>query len=807
MKPKLLFGLIASLVCGFLLFLAARSFGQSGGVRSLITESVDESKLTTLRGNTHPLARAQFDHGVAPDNLSMDHMLLVLKRSPQQEAALETLMAQQLDKSSPNYHKWLTPQQFGQQFGPSDQDIQKITSWLESHGFTIDNVANGRTTIEFSGDAAQVQSAFHTPIHSYVVNNAPHWANAEDPSIPTALTPAVAGVRSLHNFYPKPMSHIRGPFKRAQATSQSKPHANYTFGSAGPCSLVQALDSVLTEACYMIAPGDFAEIYSSLSAVSDNSGGAGVTIAIVSDSNINTMDVSTFRSIWSLPPENLTVTLTSTDPGKTKADETEAVLDTEWSAAVAPSANIDLVVSPSTNATFGGDVSAIAIINDSLGQVLSYSYGACEPALTGSYTVTGAKNNPYSSANAFYNATWQQAATQGITVIVAAGDNGDAACDVVEVNAPSSPAQNGLEVNGIASTPYNVAAGGTDFNDLSNPGNYFGAINSSVTLGTANTPASTTGYIPETTWNDSCTNAVFVSLGETDEETACNDPVLNEDELSFTDGTPAQAPVGGSGGPSTIYPKPCWQGGPTTASCTQQSGVTTPSDNARDLPDIALFAGDGTISASFYYFCQSDLDTGDAECLSPSNPNSQLFGAGGTSVSAQAFAGIMALIVESKGAQGNVNPALYSLAAGAHGSAIFNKETTGTIAMPCEKGSPSCVVSAQVVGPSLRPGKPAPWVMAATVALLCLLCLGSILAAFPGRTRRFGTATAVLALALLLGGAAACGGSNSGDSGPPPTNDFTIGILGGSAYNATSNYNYATGNGSVNVDSLLQFWP
>ncbi len=803
MKPKLTLALITSLVGAFLLFLAAHSVAQSASVRSLIVQPVDESQLTVLRGNTHPLARAQFDHGVAPDNLAMDHMLLVLKRSPAQEAALETLMAQQLDKSSPNYHKWLTPVQFGQEFGPSDQDIQKVTGWLESHGFTIDEVSNGRTTIQFSGDAAQVQSAFHTPIHNYVVNNVQHWANAGDPSIPTALVPAVAGVRSLHDFHPKPLNHVRGPFQRAKATSQSKPRANYTFGSNGPCSLIQALDSALAEACYMVAPGDFAEIYGTQTAVNNTSGGSGVTIAIVSDSNINQTDVSNFRSIWDLPAENLTVTVNGSDPGKT-GDETEAVLDSEWTAAVAPSANINLVVSESTNNTFGGDLSAVDIINNNLGKILSYSYGACEPALTGAYTVPGAAGSPFSSANAFYNAMWQQASTQGITVVVSAGDDGSAGCDIVEVNAPSSPAVNGLQVNGIASTPFNVAVGGTDFNDLNNPATYWAALNSNVSLGTSSTPASASGYIPETAWNESCTSPVFVPTFEPDAETACNDPVLNNDALEVDNGTPVQAPIGGSGGPSTIYAKPCWQGGPAVNGCTP---VTTPTDGKRDLPDVSLFAGDGTISGSFYYFCQSDLVSGSPTC----NLSTNIFGAGGTSVSAQAFAGVMALVVASKGGvgQGNVNQTMYALAAGGHASAIFNQITTGTNAMPCQKNSPNCIVSSQV-GPLLRPGKPVTWLVPAAVVLLLAFCVGSILAAFAGRPRRWGVATAFVALALLVV-TAACGGGNGGGSTTPPPNQFTIGILtqtnGSPAYNAAAGYNLTTGNGSVNVSNLLQFWP
>ncbi|HXX45758.1 MAG TPA: S53 family peptidase [Candidatus Acidoferrales bacterium] len=805
MKPKLAFALITSIVCAFLLFIAARSFAQTGRVRSLITEPVDESKLAVLRGNVHPLARVQFDHGVAADNLPMDHMLLVLKRSQSQQTALETLMAQQLDKSSPSYHKWLTPQQFGQMFGPSDQDIQKISAWLVSHGFTIDNVTNGRTVIEFSGDAAQVQSAFHTPIHSYVVKGEQHWANASDPAIPAALTPAVAGVRSLHNFYPRPMSHVRGPFIRSQVSSQSKVRPNYSFLSSGPCSLVQFLDALLTQECNMLGPGDFDIIYNiqNLGGID----GSGETIAIVADSNINTADAQTFRTLWGLPSENLTVIVNGSDPGKLKSgDETEAILDVEWSGAVAPAANIDLVVSKSSPATFGGDLSAVCIVNGTapcpatLPAVLSESFGACEQALTGSETVNG-KN--FASANAFYNATWQQAATEGITVIVSSGDNGSSGCDIAEVNGPpSQPAQDGLQVNGLASTPFNVAVGGTDFNDVSNPGTYWSGLNA------ANTSASALGYIPETTWNDSCTNSIFLSLGETDTETACNDSTLNSEAVSL-DGVGVQAPIGGSGGASGVYAKPAWQTALTLA------------DGHRDLPDISLFAGEGTISASSYYLCESDLVNGSPACSLTTN----IFGAGGTSISAQAFAGIMALVDEKTGsAQGNINPTLYTLAsqdstatcnssnppAQLESNCFFYDITAGTIAMPCAKGSTNCNVTAQIVGPSFRPGRPAPWITPATVALLCLLLLGSILAAVPGKTRRWGTALAMLALVCLLGGAAACGGSGSGGSngssgGGPDPNNFTVGVLSG--YSAGTGYDEATGLGSVNVQKLVNQWP
>ncbi len=181
----------------FSLLFARPGFAQTAPTASRITQAVDEANLTVLKGNTYYLARAEFDRGAAPASLPMNRMLLILQRSPEQESALEQLLDQQQDHASPNYHQWLTPQQFGQQFGPSDQDVEKITSWLQSHGFQVAPLSNGRTVIEFSGTAGQVQEAFHTSIHKYSVPNATgtledHWANSTDPAIPAALAPVVA---------------------------------------------------------------------------------------------------------------------------------------------------------------------------------------------------------------------------------------------------------------------------------------------------------------------------------------------------------------------------------------------------------------------------------------------------------------------------------------------------------------------------------------------------------------------------------------------------------------------------------------
>ncbi len=227
---------LSLLVFACISLLPAGVFAQTVNIQSRVTQPVNESQRTVLRGNIHPLARAQYDHGVAPASMELNGMMLVLRRSPAQETALETLLAQQQDKTSPNYHKWLTPAQFGQLFGASDQDIQKISSWLTSHGFLIDNVSNGRQIIQFSGTAGEVEEAFQAPLHSYIVNGEHHWANTTDPSIPTALAPVVAGVRSLHDFFPKPMHHVKLAAK-PRAAAGVKPKFTFPAGING-CNIL-----------------------------------------------------------------------------------------------------------------------------------------------------------------------------------------------------------------------------------------------------------------------------------------------------------------------------------------------------------------------------------------------------------------------------------------------------------------------------------------------------------------------------------------------------------------------------------------
>jgi subtilase family serine protease len=346
-----------------LLILAPFASAQENNVRPLIVQAVDDSQLTTLKGNTHPLARAQFDRGAAPPDLPMQRMLLVLKRSDEQESALRKLLDDQQDKASPNYHQWLVPEQFGRQFGPGDQDIQAVTSWMQMHGFQIGQVAKGRTVIEFSGTAAQVQETLHTSIHKFVVNGEEHWANASDPQIPSALTPVVAGVASLNNFWAKPVHYVAGVASREKSTGKTKlvkPLLTLPIGNGNFCGVQNGF-------CYGVGPYDFATIYGVLPAWTQATpiDGTNQTIAIVGETDINLQDVADFRNFFGLPPYNtsgapsLKVIHNGPAPGVlTDGEETESDLDVQWSGAVAKGANIDFVVSESTETTQGLHLSA-----------------------------------------------------------------------------------------------------------------------------------------------------------------------------------------------------------------------------------------------------------------------------------------------------------------------------------------------------------------------------------------------------------------------------------------------------------------
>jgi subtilase family serine protease len=348
MRPRIISSALLSV---FLLLSSLVSQAQTTAVRARVTQPVDMQNLITLRGSIHPLARPEFDQGVAPDDLPMERILLLLQRGADQESSLRQLLDQQQVQGSSQFHQWLTPAQFGQQFGPADSDLQAVTQWLGAQGFQVTKVAAGRTVIEFSGTAGLVRQVLGTEIHKFRVNGADHWANVSDPQIPAALAPVVAGIVSLNNFPRKPMYVSPSNKSRLKMTARGLPLSTFpttcSDGSSG---------------CYDLGlgPGDFAKVYNVLPLWNAASpiDGTGVTIAVVGETNINIQDVRDFRTMFGLPANDPQIVLNGPDPGiLTDGEETESDLDVEWSGGVAKGSTVDFVVSEATESTAGIDLS------------------------------------------------------------------------------------------------------------------------------------------------------------------------------------------------------------------------------------------------------------------------------------------------------------------------------------------------------------------------------------------------------------------------------------------------------------------
>ena len=646
--------------------------------RPRILQNIDESKLARLAGNTRPEVKTANDRGAVSADLALEHMLLLLHRSPEQERELQSLIEQLHDPRSPNFHQWLTAAQFGERFGVAQQDVEVVSLWLQSHGFRVNVIYPNRMLVDFSGTAEQVRQAFHTEIHQLQVNNVSHIANIRDPQVPEALAPVLAGIVSLHDFKPRPMVRM---------------HHDYTFSNA------------LAGTVYTVVPADLAKIYNFNPVFSSGITGQGQTIVVVEDTNLySTSDWDTFRSTFGLssyaaPPVSQTHPAPPSgpnncgDPG-VNADDGEAALDAEFATAAAPSAAIQVASCSGTSTTFGGLFAIQNLINQSPTPppIISVSYGECE-------TVNGA------TANATYYTAFQQAVAEGVSVFVASGDAGAAGCDQNQ-----SAATNGIAVSGYASTPYNVAVGGTDFGDT-----YAGSNGSYWNSSNTTNFESARSYVPEIPWNDSCAGALFAGYEGypvSGSGSLCNyaggilSSLLGTTTTAAGSGGPSGCATGApaigniAGGTCAGYPKPSWQ-----------SVAGNPNDSVRDIPDVSLFAANGLWS-HYYLFCYSDTANGGAACT---GAPSGWTGAGGTSFGAPIMAGVQALINQKTGSrQGNPNLTLYSLAATEYGSTgnpscnstlgnaassscIFYDVTLGDMAVDCTT-TPNCFDTADGTG-------------------------------------------------------------------------------------------------------------
>jgi len=626
------------LVIALILILSGLSQAQS--VQSRLVQPVNDAMRVTLRGNVHPLAQARYDQGAVPDSFAASRMFILLQRSAEREEALQQFLAGAHTQGGPMYHKWLTPEQFGTLYGPTDAEIAAVTDWLQQHGFSIGRVSRGKTAIEFSGTAGQLRSAFNTQIHTYQIAGEVHHANNSDPQIPAALAPVIAGITPLNDFQPKSYSNYRGEAVYDRSTHKMVPQWTFPSGQ-------NALE---------LDPGDFALQYDLGPLYAAGVNGQGVTIGLIGASNVDPAVVATYRSFFGLPPGQFNVVLDGDDPGLNGA-AVESYLDVELSGAVAPGATITLYTSAGTSSQYGLYLAAQRAVDDDVATVLSTSYGLCEQFL-------GA------SGNQFWNNLWEQAAAQGQTSFVSSGDGGPAGCD--DFNS-ADVAQYGIAVNGFASTPWNVAVGGTDF--------YYSNYNDG---------ASVLQSQLETYWDTVATIFPTTSLLKPVPEQPWNDPFGLNIYSGGVYHPNSSTIVGGSGGPSSCSTGASASDG-TFSSCTNgyakpawQTGKGVPADGVRDLPDVSLFAAAGE-NDTFYPFCVGPWD-----CV-VQDGDLTVGVVGGTSASSPAMAGIMALINQKYGPQGQANFKLYPLAA--QHPAAFHDITVGSIVVPCEPGTPNCALS------------------------------------------------------------------------------------------------------------------
>ena len=661
--------------------------------------TISASQTVQLAKSLHPKAQPQFDLGPVGPSRPLSYITLLIAPSPSQQKALDQLLAQQQDPHSHNYHKWLTPAEFGDRFGLSHNDLNKVTAWLKSQGFKVASVGGGRNSVIFSGTAAQVQGAFGTEIHSYKIDGEEHFANSTPVMVPAGLGGVVKSVMGLHDFRPRPTYRGRG----LAATRTFRPDyydAHYSFPN-------------------FLAPGDVATIYdiAPLYALGTPINGTGQKLAIMGQTDIILADINDFRNGFGLTPiptgsggcstnsttgtvaapcttPNFAYVLVGTETGSIGTDILEADLDVEWSGAVASNAQIIFVNAPQTAG--GVNDSLNAAINPTVGTplapVISMSYGACEAQAQDVETLM------------------QQGNAEGVTIMMASGDTGAAGCDYgpATANPPFPAASGGLAVNYPASSPEATGVGGTEITiaDDTAPNTYWSAPTTDPLNGGTALPAAVN--MPEITWNDDvefsqfcvsdpsntfCTSggspAVTGWVHITSQETAQEDIWISAGGGGASncfnenaEGICAAAPAGG-------FPQPTWQ---STNPKLVVSGVP---QGVRWVPDVSLFA-----SPNFpgYIVCtpQKPPTTDTSTCSAGIFDAVDTYGSlvGGTSASTPVFAGIVTLLNQflngtSLAGLGNINPKLYQLAAITPSNGAFHPVTSGTNIAYCAGATPS----------------------------------------------------------------------------------------------------------------------
>jgi pro-kumamolisin-like protein/fibronectin type III domain protein len=659
-----------------------------------ILSASSATDLSPLAGNVHRLAMARFDMGEAPTSLRLKGLDIVFAKTPGQERALQALLSAQQDPKSLQYHKWLAPTEYGERFGASEATLAAVTNWLKSNGLVVGQVPMGRGHLPFSGTKRQVEGALRTSIHLFDVHGDQHYANVADPLIPAAFTPVIAAIRGLNDFHPRTNVRPSRPAPRGVISL-----VGHGYGSSLPAPDTHYLGTASYPG--YVGPTDFAIIYNLLPEYQQGITGAGVTVAIAAQSDLDPSVLTAFwtafgvsGSSFGLAPQQFSSIPVpgGTDPGQTKdGNEDEAYLDTEILGGLAPGAQLILVRDQDAN-------NAVQYaIDQNLAAVLNISFSQCEFEI-----------GP--TGNAAINSMFQQAVAQGITITVSTDDAGVAGCTASSDLGISNDVNTaGFAVNGLASTPYDLAVGGTDF-DPTAEAPYWGSSNQPGTLATA------TSHIPEIVWNESCANPVFATYyGNGDPIAFCNTGKIGNQSNPFID-------VAGSGGGVSS----CTM---TDAGGSCSGGYAIPSWQqhipvgfmARAIPDVVMIA-------TRWLMCSYDTtpcDPTQAPTLPPAATGT-IKVLDGTSAAAPSVAAIVALLDQAEitqaapdGRQGLVNTLLYQLGAGEISNPAIQGECNASMGAIT---SPYCVFFDVTNGSNVQPCSVAEYVAKAAGSLPASTC-------------------------------------------------------------------------------------
>jgi subtilase family serine protease len=420
------------LICAFVLSTALYAQESS----SSAAKSIDESVRKTLPGTVHPLARTENDKGAASDDMPMRRLMLMMARPADREKSLQQYLIGVHTPGSSAYHQWITPDEFGSRFGASDEDIQMVSGWLQSHGLSVGRVTKSKSMIEFSGTAGQIREALHTEIHHYSAGGKSFYANAGNISLPQAIASRVKGFAPLNNIPLDSYVKAVGGGTMNRANHKITPQFTLTNG---------------TSSFYALGPEDFATQYDVSPVYTAGVTGSGETIGIIGTNSLNLQLVDAYRKLFNLPADHTQVVVDGEDPGDWDGIDVEGYLDVEVSGAVAKDATVNYYIAGGSAFEDTLALAALRAVEDNQASVLSVSYGNCEQAFE-------------EAGNQLWNGLWEQAAAQGQTVFVSSGDSGPEVCQGFYA-VPGGYIEEiaGLNVNGISSTPWNVSVGGTDF--------------------------------------------------------------------------------------------------------------------------------------------------------------------------------------------------------------------------------------------------------------------------------------------------------------------------------------------------------